>query len=875
MSRLRVFLLLAALALLPAAGWGQGGQTTIIRSGPTVPATCNPTRGEIFFKNTAPVGTYQCDATNTFTKLSTGVGGGSGATVSTELSDFSSTPASSSGQIPIWDNSAGMYIPGDPLVQGLTSHDAVGTSTNPVAMGGYASASAPSDVSGDGDIVRAWFLRNGAQVVNVANSSLAVTGTFWQATQPVSGTFWQATQPVSGTVTANAGTNLNTSALALNTSVDGVEALLGTIDADTSTLAGAVSGTEMQVDVLTMPTVAVTGTFWQATQPVSGTFWQVTQPVSGTFWQATQPVSGPLTDTQLRASPVEVDCTTCVSGGALTDTELRATDVDVNVTNSSFAVTGTFWQATQPVSGTVTVTDGAGALNVICDSGCTPGGSFEDNDAFTFDTTAVNVMGAVVDDTTTNTVDENSAGAPRMSTNRVLYVDLVNTQANATALTVDGSGVTQPVSGTFWQATQPVSAAALPLPTGAATEATLAALAPLTDTELRATPLDVAGTVDLGATDNAVLDAIAASVAAIGTDTTTIIGHVDGLEGFVDGIEGLIGTTNTNTGNSATSLAIVDDWDESDRAKVNIIVGQAGVAAGTGVDGVTVPRVTLATNVPLPAGTNGIGKLTANSGVDIGDVTIDNASLAVTQSTSPWIVAGGGTAGSAATGVVTVQGITSMTPLLATVTATNLDVQIGGSDSLTIGTFPDNEPFNVAQINGVTVLMGNGATGTGSQRVTIANDSSAIAVKGEGGIGAAPPSGAQLAGGITSGATGGFMAGIPICDSFYNINVVTATTTLWITGVSGRHVRICSISMVASAAENVALISGTGATCGTGTAAIVGTTSATGFNFAANGGLTQGNGIGTIMRTVATGDSICAISSSTAQLSGVISYTIY
>jgi hypothetical protein len=34
-------------------------------------------------------------------------------------------------------------------------------------------------------------------------------------TQPVSGTFWQVTQPVSGTVTANAGINLNTSALAL------------------------------------------------------------------------------------------------------------------------------------------------------------------------------------------------------------------------------------------------------------------------------------------------------------------------------------------------------------------------------------------------------------------------------------------------------------------------------------------------------------------------------------------------------------------------------------------------------------------------------------------------------------------------------------
>jgi hypothetical protein len=77
-----------------------------------------------------------------------------------------------------------------------------------------------------------------------------------------------------------------------------------------------------------------------------------------------------------------------------------------------------------------------------------------------------------------------------------------------------------------------------------------------------------------------------------------------------------------NLAGAATSLAAIDDWDESDRAKVNIIVGQAGIAGGSGVDGATVPRVTLATNVALPAGTNGIGKLTANSGVDIGDVDV-------------------------------------------------------------------------------------------------------------------------------------------------------------------------------------------------------------------------------------------------------------
>jgi hypothetical protein len=64
----------------------------------------------------------------------------------------------------------------------------------------------------------------GSLAVTLASDedALAVTGpltdTQLRATAvPVSGTFYQATQPVSGTVTANAGTNLNTSALALET----------------------------------------------------------------------------------------------------------------------------------------------------------------------------------------------------------------------------------------------------------------------------------------------------------------------------------------------------------------------------------------------------------------------------------------------------------------------------------------------------------------------------------------------------------------------------------------------------------------------------------------------------------------------------------
>jgi hypothetical protein len=106
---------------------------------------------------------------------------------------------------------------------------------------------------------------------------------------------------------------------------------------------------------------------------------------------------------------------------------------------------------------------------------------------------------------------------------------LTDAQLRASRVPVDGSGVTQPVSGTFFQATQPVSAASLPLPSGASTEATLALIkaktdnldvalstrtkpadaqhvivdssasvgvtGPLTDTQLRATAVPVSGTV--------------------------------------------------------------------------------------------------------------------------------------------------------------------------------------------------------------------------------------------------------------------------------------------------------------------------------------------------------------------------------------------
>lgn len=56
-----------------------------------------------------------------------------------------------------------------------------------------------------------------------------------------------------------------------------------------------------------------------------------------------------------------------------------------------------------------------------------------------------------------------------------------------------------------------------------------------------------------------------------------------------------------------TAIEIIDDWDESDRAKVNPIAGQAGVQGGSGVVSANTQRVVLATDVALPAGSNNIG----------------------------------------------------------------------------------------------------------------------------------------------------------------------------------------------------------------------------------------------------------------------------
>jgi len=228
---------------------------------------------------------------------------------------------------------------------------------------------------------------------NITNSSI-----------PVTGTFYPTTQPVSGTITANAGTNLNTSLLALETGGNlttiataqgaggtgisqptGGSGVLGWLSGIYSKISGTLT---VSGSVNVGNTVPVTGTFWQTTQPVSASSLPLPTgaaqesgnlatlagavtagkvqanitnssiPVTGTFYQTTQPVSGTITanaGTNLNTSLLALE-----TGGNLTTIAgaVSAGKIQANITNSSVPVTGTFWQTTQPMTTVPSTTNG-------------------------------------------------------------------------------------------------------------------------------------------------------------------------------------------------------------------------------------------------------------------------------------------------------------------------------------------------------------------------------------------------------------------------------------------------------------------------------------------------------------------------------------
>lgn len=113
-----------------------------------------------------------------------------------------------------------------------------------------------------------------------------------------------------------------------------------------------------------------------------------------------------------------------------------------------------------------------------------------------------------------------------------------------------------------------------------------------------------------------------------------------------------------------------------------------------------------------------------------------------------------------------------------------------------------------------------------------------------------------------------------VAKLFFPINISTATTTEITPSLAGasNHYYVCSIDIgPVAGAQNLALVDDDTDNCVSVTSGLAGgTTAATGWNILAGGGLTMGNGHGSIARTGGTNRVLCLVSSAAVQTSGVI-----
>ena len=65
----------------------------------------------------------------------------------------------------------------------------------------------------------------------------------------------------------------------------------------------------------------------------------------------------------------------------------------------------------------------------------------------------------------------------------------------------------------------------------------------------------------------------------------------------------------------------------------------------------------------------------------------------------------------------------------ATLSALNTKAVTMNTGAVVVSTFPDNEPFNMAQVGGNAISTGSGASGTGTQRVILANNQDPVTVR--------------------------------------------------------------------------------------------------------------------------------------------------
>lgn len=249
------------------------------------------------------------------------------------------------------------------------------------------------------------------------------------------------------------------------------------------------------------------------------------------------------------------------------------------------------------------------------------------------------------------------------------------------------------------QAAVAVSAASLPLPTGAATAAKQPAL----------------GTAGAASADVLTIQGKASMTPVLidGTATTQPVSAAS-----LPLPSGAATSVLQTTGN--TSVASIDTKTPA--------LGQALAAASVPV---ILPTATITTLTPPAAITGFALDATLTGGTQRSKIT-DGTNNAAVKAASTAAAATDPALVVAISPNNTVPVSLASVPSHAVTNAGTFAVQatLQASSGVDIGKLTANQSVNNAQINGVTPLMGNGVTGTGSQRVTLSTDNSAISTAG-------------------------------------------------------------------------------------------------------------------------------------------------
>lgn len=417
-----------------------------------------------------------------FQKVKIDVGGDG---VSAALSNSNPIPVSDAGGSLTVDNGGTFAVQATlqastntTEVVGDAAHDAAAAG-NPLLVGAYASAAAPTDVSADADAVRLWALRSGAlamqptyggvlgvagngasgagvQRVTIANDSTGVLAT-------VSNVATIGTSVTPGT----GATNLGKAEDAAHTTGDvGVMALAVRRDADTTLVDTTGDYAPLQVNAAGSLKVAITsGAGSGGTSIADGaTFTRDTTSITpvGAVVESSAPtltngdaaglsmttagalrvavasggVAGVVDDSAFTPGTTEgvvfmahADETTPDSvdegdAGALRMTLARALHINVRDDAGDSCMDGT---------------NNALRVNIVAGAG-SGGTAMTDDAAFTPASTSVTPIAGVLDDTTPDSVDEGDAGAVRMSANRNLYVRIRDNAGNERGLNIDANG---------------------------------------------------------------------------------------------------------------------------------------------------------------------------------------------------------------------------------------------------------------------------------------------------------------------------------------------------------------------------------------------------------------------------------------------------